>query len=303
MKPFSEPTLRRSLKFDWTEDSWRLQFARPSGFANPWPDRVTRQGSFDTVWDPDACRSRHACAFHPGRNSPTMPSRRRAFTLIEMLVVIAIIGILAAILLPALAGVRAQARRKLAKSEMNMIAAAIKEYESSYDRYPATKPVEAISSAATPDYTFGIPPASMPASDGVARNNSELMEILLDIDRVGGPNEGHRRNTKKLSLLNAKQVSDRSSPGVSTVDWAYRDPWGNPYIVTIDLNDDSKCVDAFYGKVSDGNYVGLIKNGANNWELNAPVMVWSFGPDRTADVNVGVKQGVNKDNLLSWQEN
>ena len=26
----------------------------------------------------------------------------------------------------------------------------------------------------------------------------------------------------------------------------YRDPWGNPYIITMDLNYDEQCQDAFY---------------------------------------------------------
>jgi hypothetical protein len=25
----------------------------------------------------------------------------------------------------------------------------------------------------------------------------------------------------------------------------FRDPWGNPYIITVDLDDDNKCKDAF----------------------------------------------------------
>jgi len=30
-------------------------------------------------------------------------------------------------------------------------------------------------------------------------------------------------------------------------------------------------------------------------------MVWSLGPDGKADPNVKATQGVNKDNVLSWQ--
>jgi hypothetical protein len=38
---------------------------------------------------------------------------------------------------------------------------------------------------------------------------------------------------------------DTNSPGVGT-DLVYRDPWGNPYIITMDLNYDEMCKDAFY---------------------------------------------------------
>jgi hypothetical protein len=34
-------------------------------------------------------------------------------------------------------------------------------------------------------------------------------------------------------------------PGVGT-DLVYRDPWGNPYIITLDLNYDEKARDACY---------------------------------------------------------
>ena len=30
-------------------------------------------------------------------------------------------------------------------------------------------------------------------------------------------------------------------------------------------------------------------------------MVWSAGPDKKVDANVGANQGDNKDNILSWK--
>jgi prepilin-type N-terminal cleavage/methylation domain-containing protein len=293
----------------WIEASWEPRIIRPAGLARRWrsePDG--RDTGWLACWTQEPCRG-GACFTFQWLKHPAPPARRRAFTLIEMLVVIAIIAILAGILLPALANMKKHAKQRIARSEMNMIAAAIKEYESSYDRYPASQPVERTSDVSPgnykPDYTFGVGPAAMLASDNRARDNSELMEILLDIDRVGGPNEGHKRNPKKQALLNAKQVTG-DSPGVSTADWIFRDPWRNPYIVTIDLNDDNKCTDAFYRSVTDGDQVGLVdKQNVNPpaRELNASVMVWSFGPDGKANAAHGAKQGDNKDNLLSWQEN
>ena len=50
-------------------------------------------------------------------------------------------------------------------------------------------------------------------------------------------------------MLNANTVSDTFSPGVGS-DGVYRDPWGNPYIITLDLNFDEKARDAFYRAVS-----------------------------------------------------
>ena len=100
-------------------------------------------------------------------------------------------------------------------------------------------------------------------------------------------------------------------PGVGP-DLVYRDPWKNPYIITMDVNDDNQCKDAFYRKqaVSGTGSVtglnGLINsidaNGAgDDFAFHGNVMVWSAGPDRKVDPTVPANAGVNSDNILSWQ--
>jgi hypothetical protein len=92
----------------------------------------------------------------------------------------------------------------------------------------------------------------------------------------------------------------------------YLDPWGNPYIVTLDMNGDDRCRDGFYSqdRVSadpTGNgrkgFNGLAKSSglANSFEYRGSVMVWSLGPDGLVDPGSPANKGANKDNILSWK--
>jgi prepilin-type N-terminal cleavage/methylation domain-containing protein len=249
------------------------------------------------------------CNSAPRRsNSP-----RRAFTLIELLVVISIIALLAGLLLPALSAGKTSARKKRALLEVNQIAVAIREYESAYNRWPVS--TAAVAASAGGDATFGTAGVANngilggPIQSAYLANNSEVMAILLDLvtfpNGVATVNANHVKNPLQTKFLTASMAGDVSSPGIGS-DGVYRDPWGNPYIITMDLNGDEKARDAFYSlpRISGGGLNGLVLNATVNpnvYEATTPVMVWSAGPDKAIDPSISGSSGVNKDNILSWK--
>ena len=239
--------------------------------------------------------------------------RRLAFTLVELLVVIAIIGVLAGLLLPTLAALKKKAQIRTAKLEMKNIEMAIQQYDNDYSRLPAPK--------ATKDQTFGLPPqAGAPAN--ALPSNADIIATLLSAPL--GINQANAKNPKQTIYYKpTRTVSDlveaTNKPGsssVCTVDYQVRDPWGSPFIISLDLDYDGMTRDAVYGLATvsatpsdpSQGLNGLVRTenkalGTINYDLKGPIMIWSKGPDGKLDVNVKANQGVNKDNILGWTSN
>ncbi|QYM80113.1 type II secretion system GspH family protein [Horticoccus luteus] len=69
---------------------------------------------------------------------------RRAFTLVELLTVIAIIAVLAGITIGAARGVKERAARSRAKGELAAVSVALESYKRQYGDYPETKDAAAL---------------------------------------------------------------------------------------------------------------------------------------------------------------
>ncbi|HTB85815.1 MAG TPA: type II secretion system protein [Candidatus Sulfotelmatobacter sp.] len=280
------------------------------------------------------------------------PRRRSGFTLVELLTVIAIIGILAGMLVPVLSVVKTKALVARARTEESSLVTAITSYDADYGRYPlTTAELAAASVGGQNDFTTGLISTPQPSQTltwpggGTSGNsysfdnNSNTIAILMDM--VSFPtltasiptcNAGHIYNPKQVKYLNAKLsgydftqpgTAQLNPPGGVDVTGCYRDPWGNPYIITMNTSysmDGSSAAqgqgtsDLLYSThtVSQNGSGSAGYNGLSNpnypaqpddFLYHGKVMVWSAGPDRQFDHNAATGPGAvkNKDNVLSWQ--
>lgn len=240
----------------------------------------------------------------------------QAITLIETLVVLVAMFVLLAMLVPVRIGPRGQAKTVMAHLEAIDIVTAVEKYREVYGRFPVPTNIEVAALVAKDDFTYGGPALNAVLGPGNSTpENADLMAILMDLTNNfnGAPtaNSNHNLNPQRIVFLSARFTGNTRDPGVGN-DLVYRDPWGHPYVISMDLNGDSRCRDAFYknhlvSRTSgaagfDGMTNYFDASGASDlFEHKGGVMAWSFGPDGKVDKSKTAITTPNKDNIVSWQ--
>jgi prepilin-type N-terminal cleavage/methylation domain-containing protein len=157
----------------------------------------------------------------------------RAFTLIELLTVIAVIAILTTIGLAAMRGARERANIARARSELVALATALEEFKRLYGDYPQTG--EFTQSPATP--------TTEAAGPGMMAAQAKLFNALTGVygprgfgnsDRLNGPNlldvgkfklNGTLTNQFLVPVSNAPNPPSKPEQNVCLLD-----PWGRRYL-------------------------------------------------------------------------
>jgi len=182
------------------------------------------------------------------------------FTLIELLIVIAIIGILMGILLPVLGTVKTKGKEVKSRTDINSIVAACKQYESDYGVLP--------SPWSTAGDLDGNSNSLMPA-DATTYSNANsntpasyktLMQLLTGVTYFSSTTGAYNvRNIRYLEVPTSYSVSSGKSFA------GYVDPWGWTYGVCMNLSYDGSI------DLPSGPFPSASKT------LNIPVAIWSRG--------------------------
>ncbi|HET9523954.1 MAG TPA: prepilin-type N-terminal cleavage/methylation domain-containing protein [Terrimicrobiaceae bacterium] len=156
----------------------------------------------------------------------------RGFTIIELLVVVAIIGVLMSLLFPAVQGALDAAKKAQAKNDVTQIATAIMAFDMEYGRMPSTN-------SAPEQLTGGLLNALVGSNDTINPRKIVFIEVLNFKRGKGG-------------ILNGIFV----------------DPWAKPYYSAFDIDYDNQVGVSTNGQATANSTimkkVGVWNNTTNN---------------------------------------
>ena len=190
------------------------------------------------------------------------PNRYRAFTLIEILVVVLIVAVLMGLAFPAFQGVQNSAKKTQVKNDLVQLVNAVNAYYTEYGKFPLPAGAQGTSEDFT--YSYDGNTSSSP--------NSDLIKILQNEPTAAADNP---RGIVFFSGPIAKKTGGYGiQMGAGSGGLMFLDPWGKAYSV---------CIDA--------DYNGKLRERGTGTLLPLGVATWSLG-----------KQGDwNKSGIASWK--
>jgi len=143
------------------------------------------------------------------------PAARRAFTLIELMVVIAIIALLAGLIVYLLPGVSEKKVRGRARAELNLYVAAIESYKTRKGFYPPDNPAPNASSSSSLYYEL---------------TGSDIVPGVTNVFGVTGIlNSGPERENFLAGLKTASCKAQPANVDATNLVFAYKGPSGGDF--------------------------------------------------------------------------
>jgi prepilin-type N-terminal cleavage/methylation domain-containing protein len=205
-------------------------------------------------------------------------SRRRGFTLVEMLAVLAIVAVLAGMIFPAVQLARRRASEKAAKATIERLKLALEQYANDFGDYPPTSLSE-----------LGV------KTNGVNEGNESLVRCL-STRRERGPYFVF----EEKDLANLDQDRLTSDPTGSTIEskelFEIVDPWGNPYVYfhNRDYRGGSK-LERYMLATGERTSCKPHPNArTGQYPAVSSFVIWSVGPD-------GKNEDGEGDDVASWK--
>lgn len=208
-----------------------------------------------------------------------------AFTLIELLAVIGIIGVLAALLFPAIKTAILRSEVSQAQTGVSNLSTAFKAYYTEYGKWP-------VADTPTPNKYYVVDANMVALLSGADIGTLTTPFPTTETGgTIGGPSGTFQGNPRKIPFLQFKQSDLGTITGCSD---CYLDPWKKPYFFNLDFTYVNTIPDPFDMTAQ------AITNG---------FLVWSDGPDGQESQTCGDPPGpyhnepppcVNRDNVKSW---
>ena len=209
------------------------------------------------------------------------PDGRHGFTLMELLIVIAMIAILIGIGYPTFISILEKARKTQAANEEQQIVAAVNGFYTDYGKYPLVTADTTIAGSTTP-------------------SNADLFYSLRAVALgANAPVNGIPAvNPRAIVFIQPPISKTGTKGGINTTTGIWYDPFGSPYNVMIDGSYDNQLTNPYTDAPSGTTlYLGVI--------------VWSFGKNGRlgggapaagfTSENGTANNFTNSSDVISWQ--